>query len=240
MKHEHTTSVFDEDIAALQNKVLAMGGLVETAIDNAARALESRDEELAGQVIEGDGAIDTLEDEVNQMVLRFIALRQPAAGDLRVVLTMIRVAADLERLGDYAKNLAKRVSVLSRSETIDGASTSLRRQGRAVRTMLRDALTALARSDVKLAREVIDRDVEVDQMNNAMFREYLTHMMEDPRSITICMHLLFIAKNLERMGDHVTEICEQVIYLVTAERLSGRPKADTTATVAVPGDPIGD
>jgi phosphate transport system protein len=146
----------------------------------------------------------------------------------------MKMAGDLERLGDYAKNMAKRVPVLAQADAIEGATASMRRQAKMVRLMLKDALDAFARDDVDLARDVILRDVEVDQMTNALFREFLTHMMEDPRNITSCMHFLFIAKNLERMGDHVTEICEQVIYLDTGVRPEDRPKGSSTATVTAP------
>lgn len=234
MRTPHTLSVFDEDLEKLQTLILTMGGMVEEAIGEASKALDLRDDELAAEVVRSDARIDALEDEINTFVVRTLALRQPQAGDLRAVITVLKMAGDLERLGDYAKNMAKRVPVLAQADVIEGATGSMRRQARLVRLMLKDALDAFARDDIELARDVILRDVEVDQMTNALFREFLTHMMEDPRNITACMHFLFIAKNLERMGDHVTEICEQTIYLDTGERPLDRPKGDTDATVSAP------
>lgn len=235
MRTPHTLSAFDEDLDKIQTLLLSMGGLVEEAIGHASKALDSRDDELAGEVVRNDARIDALEDEINAFVVRVLALRQPQAGDLRAVITVMKMAGDLERLGDYAKNMAKRVPVLAQADVIDGATASMRRQAKMVRLMLKDALDAFARDDLDLARDVILRDVEVDQMTNALFREFLTHMMEDPRNITACMHFLFIAKNLERMGDHVTEICEQVIYLDTGQRPEDRPKGGSTADVVAPG-----
>jgi len=234
MRTPHIVSTFDEDLDRLQTMLLSMGGLVEEAIGLASKALDTRDDELAGEVVRNDARIDRLEDDINAFVVRVLALRQPQAGDLRAVITVMKMAGDLERLGDYAKNMAKRVPVLAQADVIEGATASVRRQAKMVRLMLKDALDAFARDDIDLARDVILRDIEVDQMTNALFREFLTHMMEDPRNITACMHFLFIAKNLERMGDHVTEICEQVIYLDTGEPPEDRPKGSSTATVVAP------
>jgi phosphate transport system protein len=234
MRTPHTISAFDEELEKLQTMLLSMGGLVEEAIGAASKALDLRDDDMASEVVRSDKRIDTLEDDINAFVVKLLALRQPQAGDLRAVITVMKMAGDLERLGDYAKNMAKRVPVLAQADVIEGATASVRRQAKMVRLMLKDALDAFARNDVDLARDVILRDVEVDQMTNALFREFLTHMMEDPRNITACMHFLFIAKNLERMGDHVTEICEQIIYLDTGQQPDDRPKGASTATVTAP------
>ncbi|WP_114966614.1 phosphate signaling complex protein PhoU [Alkalilacustris brevis] len=234
MTQPHTASAFDKDMKNLQAMVLSMGGLVETAIDEAVIALDQRDDERAAAVQRNDGRIDQLEDELNAAVVRMLALRQPMASDLRAAVTVMKMAGDLERLGDYAKNLAKRVPVLAQSVPVSGATGALRRQAKLVRLMLKDALEAYAREDGDMARDVILRDLEVDQMTNALFREFLTHMMEVPRNITPCMHFLFIAKNVERMGDHVTEICEQVIFLNTGTRPGSRPKADNTSSLIGP------
>ncbi|SDW09611.1 phosphate signaling complex protein PhoU [Roseicitreum antarcticum] len=234
MPAPHILSVFDQDMDRLQAQILSMGGLVEEAIRDAALALETRDDELAARVVEGDKKIDALEEDINTAVVRVLALRSPAAGDLRTVITVMKVAGDLERLGDYAKNLGKRVPILAQAHRVEGAAASIKRLAKSVRLMLKDALDGYARKDLDLVRDVLQRDVEVDQMTNALFREFLTHMMEDPRSITSCMHLLFISKNLERMGDHVTEICEQIIYLETGTRPEARPKGTSTAQVDVP------
>ncbi|MEM6728949.1 MAG: phosphate signaling complex protein PhoU, partial [Pseudomonadota bacterium] len=208
MNEQHIASAFDRDLEALQANIMRMGGLVETSILEAARALAERDVELAERVRAADGAIDTLEERINEEAARIIAMRQPAAGDLRVVLTVMKVAGNLERIGDYAKNIAKRVTVLAEHSPINGSDQSLKRMAREVEGMLKDVLDAFVRRDDALATDVRDRDESVDQMYNALFREFLTHMMEDPRNITACMHLHFIAKNIERMGDHTTNIAE--------------------------------
>jgi len=236
MPEQHIASVFDRDLEAVQARIMKMGGLVEAAIMEAARSLETRDEELANKVRRGDAAIDALEDMINQDTARLIALRAPAAGDLRIVLTVMKISANLERIGDYAKNIAKRTGVLSQQPPVNDSAASLRRMAREVELMLKDALDSYIQRDTELARDVIDRDREVDQMYNALFREFLTFMMEDPRNITPCMHLHFIAKNIERMGDHVTSIAEQVVYLVSGDRpTEDRPKADLTSERRVEG-----
>ncbi len=231
MNHEpHIASVFDRDLEAIQAMIMKMGGLVEAAILGAAQALETRDEELAEEVRRGDAAIDALEEMVNTECARVIALRAPTASDLRTVLTVMKIAASLERCGDYAKNLGKRSSVLAQMPPVNGAAGSVRRMAKLVEQLLKDALDAFIHRDAGLAADVRLRDREVDQMYNALFREFLTHMMEDPRNITACMHLHFIAKNIERVGDHATGIAEQVIYLVTGTLpAEQRPKGDTTS-----------
>ncbi|GAB4389965.1 phosphate signaling complex protein PhoU [Albidovulum sp.] len=228
MTHEHILRAFDRDLESIQAAVMKMGGLVEQAILDAAQALETGDEDLADRVRARDREIDLLEEKINEDAAQLIALRAPAASDLRTVLTVIKIAASLERAGDYAKNMAKRTHVLARLDSVEGAAGALRRMARAVVEMLSHALDAYIQRDRALAEEVRNRDREIDQMYNALFREFLTHMMEDPRNITACMHLHFIAKNIERMGDHATSIAEQVIYLVTgALPEDSRPKADS-------------
>ena len=233
MTEQHIASAFDRDLEAIQAHIMKMGGLVEAAITNSARSLETRDEELAQEVRQGDKAIDALEELINEETARLIALRAPTAGDLRLVLSVLKVSANLERIGDYSKNIAKRTTVLVNAGEINGSAAALRRMAREVERMLRDALDAYIQRDAELAADVIDRDEEVDQMYNGLFREFLTFMAEDPRNISSCMHLHFIAKNIERMGDHVTAIAEQVVYLVTGERpTEARPKADITSQTA--------
>ncbi len=226
MNDQHIVSAFDRDLEGIQAHVMKMGGLVEAAIGEAATAMASRDEELAAQVKDADKAIDALEDMINEQCASLIALRAPAAVDLRVVLSVMKIAGNLERIGDYAKNMAKRTSVLVHMEQVEGANGSLKRMAQEVQLMLKDVLDAFIQRDVELAQDVLERDQNIDQMYNALFREFLTFMMEDPRYITPCMHLHFMAKNTERMGDHVTAIAEQVIYLVTgAMPEEARPKA---------------
>ena len=232
----HIASAFDRDLESIQAMIMKMGGLVEAAILDAAQALESRDVDLAEQVRAGDRAIDALEEQVNTEAARLIALRAPMSQDLRTALTVIRIAGNLERCGDYAKNLAKRTGVLAHMAEINGTTGAIRRMAKAVQLLLKDALDSYIQRDAELAADVRQRDAEVDQMYNALFREFLTHMMEDPRNITACMHLHFIAKNIERVGDHATAIAEQVIYLVTgALPEEARPKSDLTSTMAAGG-----
>lgn len=233
MVEQHIASAFDRDLEAIQAQIMKMGGLVEAAITGAAQALVSRDEELALKIRKQDAAIDGLEELINEDAARVIAIRAPQAVDLRLVLSVMKIAGNLERIGDYAKNMAKRTGVLVQGQDVTVSATALRRMAREVELMLKDALDAYIQRDVELAGDVIERDAEVDQMYNALFREILTHMMEDPRNITSCMHLHFIAKNIERMGDHVTSIAEELIYLVTGTRPEeDRPKADITSTKA--------
>lgn len=231
----HIASAFDRDLDAIQALIMKMGGLVETAISDSAKALEMRDVELAATVRANDKLIDALEEQVAAEVARVIAMRSPTAGDLRTVLSVLKISGNLERVGDYAKNLAKRTSVLSEMQPVNGTGASIRRMTKLVNLMMKDALDAYIQRDADLAADVRARDIEVDQMYNALFREFLTHMMEDPRNITACMHLHFIAKNIERMGDHVTSIAEQVVYLVTGEVPDDdRDKADSTSYMSAP------
>ena len=222
----HIRTAFDNDLDAVKAQVGRMGGLVEKALLNAAEALETGDLALAAQVRADDKMIDDLEDMIQSECARIIALRAPTASDLRTVLTVMRMAGGLERSGDYAKNLAKRTMILTEMRPIPGAAAAIKRMTRAVVQMLSNALNAYFTEDAVLAEEVRQSDREIDQLYNSLFREFLTHMMEDPRNITACMHLHFIAKNIERGGDHATGISEQVLYLVTGrfpddERLKG-------------------
>ena len=229
-RKEHIVAAFDRDLEGIQAMIMKMGGMVEESIADAVTALETRDEELAQKVRAADKAIDALEEKVNQEAALILALRQPTASDLRTVLTVFRLSASLERIGDYAKNMAKRAGVVMQMQQIPGSLSGLRRMSRQVELMLKDVLDAYIQRDADLAADVRERDVEVDQMYSALFREYLTFMMEDPRNITACMHLHFMAKNIERMGDHVTTIAEQVIYLTTGEYPDDeREKADRSS-----------
>ena len=230
MTDEHIASAFDRDLEAVQAQIMKMGGMVEQAIMDAAISLETRDEEKAEEVRKKDQAIDALEEQINEAAARIIALRAPTAIDLRLVLSVLKISGNLERIGDYAKNMAKRTNILAQLPVINGSHAALRRMAREVELMLKDALDAYIQRDADLALSVVERDHDVDQMYNALFREFLTFMMEDPRNITPCMHLHFIAKNTERMGDHVTAIAEQVVYLVTGTLPeAARPKSDQTS-----------
>ncbi len=231
---QHIASAFDRDLEAIQAQIMKMGGLVEAAIMESAISLETRDEERALKVRQGDKAIDALEELINEEAARVIALRAPTAIDLRLILSVIKISANLERIGDYAKNMAKRTGVLAQLTPVNDSAGALRRMAREVERMLKDALDAYIQRDTELARDVIGRDRDVDQMYNALFREFLTFMMEDPRNITACMHLHFIAKNIERMGDHITSIAEQVVYLITGEIPDeSRDKGDITSVTPI-------
>ena len=226
-KDTHIASAYDRDLETIQTLVMRMGGLVEQAIIDGATSLLTSDVELAEKVRAGDAAIDALEQTINDEATRTIALRAPVSKDLRVILATLRLAASLERIGDYAKNIAKRTKILVEMRTISGPDAALRRMAREVQVMLRDTLDAFVQGDVAKAEEVRQRDFDVDQMYNALFREFLTFMMEDPRNITPCMHLHFITKNTERMGDLVTNMAEQIIYLNTGTMPEeARPKGD--------------
>ena len=225
--NEHIVSSFDRDLESIQAGIMKMGGLVEDSIHKSVLALDTRDPELVDLVRAGDAAIDALETQVNEEAARILALRSPTASDLRTVLSVFRVSTNLERIGDYSKNIAKRSHAVIAQPPIEGATASLRRMAREVELMLKDVLDAYIQRDLGLAEDVRERDLEIDQIYSALFREYLTFMMEDPRSITACMHLHFMAKNIERMGDHVTSIAEQVVYLVTGSMPEDiRPKQD--------------
>ncbi|MFP7572250.1 phosphate signaling complex protein PhoU [Marivita sp. S2033] len=231
MKPEsHITFNLDRDLEFVQAMITRMGGLVEAAILDAARALETRDDELADAVRKGDRAIDALEEQINAASARLIALHAPAAADLRTVLTAIKIAAALERCGDYAKNLAKRSTALANMPAVENSAGLIRRMAKAVQLQLKNVLDAYVKDDADLAEQVRQQDHDIDQMYNSLFREFLTHMTEDPRNISTCLHLHFIAKNIERMGDHATGIAEQVIYLTTGSLPDDdRPKADNTS-----------
>jgi len=229
-KERHIVSSYDRDLHAIQALVVKMGTLAETAILQSVEALEKGDQTLAEYVRLGDSSIDELEERAGSEAALLLARRQPIASDLRTVLSVMKIAANLERIGDFAKNNAKRAIVLADLPSVEGAPAGLRRMATAADAMLKDAMDAFIRRDADLAEDVRQRDVEIDQMYNSQFREFLTFMLEDPRNITACTHLHFIAKNIERIGDSTTSIAEQVIYLSTGRLPEDeRPKDDRTA-----------
>jgi len=237
MTSEHIVKSFDDDLRQIESLITQMGGLVETQITDALTALTRHDQTLGQKVLENDTRIDDLELEVDSAVVRIIALRQPKAQDLRAVIAVLKAAANLERIGDYAKNIAKRASVLGDTRSIGSSHNVLKSMSRIVQEMLKDVLDAYVERDIKMADQVRLRDEDVDQLHNTLFRELLTYMMEDPRSITPCMHLLFIAKNIERMGDHTTGIAEQVHYIIAgAVPEQERPKGDVTSLTTLNPD----
>jgi phosphate transport system protein len=225
---DHIVKSFDEDLKRLNNVIAEMGGLAEAQLTRAVESLVRRNTELATQVVQDDKRIDALETEVGQMTVRMLALRQPMAQDLREVVAAIKIASDIERIGDYAKNIAKRAIVLSAHAPLKPVA-SIPRMSQLALHIIKDVLDAYIEKDAEGARAAWRRDEEVDEMYNSVFREMLTYMMEDPRNIGPCTHLLFIAKNIERIGDHATNVAEIVYYLVHGKSLDEeRPKGDTT------------
>ena len=226
---EHIVTAYDDELTELNNKVAHMGGLAEEQLGRALDALRRQDMELADQIITSDKQIDALEREVEEQAILLIARRQPMAQDLREVMTAIRIASDLERIGDLAKNIAKRIHALSDDRPVRILS-GLDSMGRQALEQLKDVLDAHSERNADKAMQVWRADEEVDAKYNSLFRELLTYMMEDPRNIGICTHLLFGAKNIERIGDHATNIAENVHYLVHGTLLDDeRPKADVTS-----------
>lgn len=237
MNKKHIVKSFDEDLNHIETLIMEMGGFVEKQIAEAATALSHRDTELAATIITGDKRIDALEADIDVAVVRILAQRQPMAQDLRAVVVAPKIASNLERIGDYSKNIAKRTSVLAKTQPIGSSAATIKRMCAMVQDMVKDVLDAYVRRNAQRAEDVRLRDEDVDQMHNTLFRELLTYMMEDPRTISPCMHLLFIAKNIERMGDHTTSIAEQVHYMVSGEIFDEeRPKSDTTSTTFI--DPV--
>jgi len=235
MQMEHTIKAFDTDLQELVRMIAEMGGLAERQIGDSVDALNRHDSELAQHVIAEDAKIDALQREIEEKAILTIARRQPMAVDLRDVVGALRVSNDLERIGDLAKNIAKRVEVLDSDLNLQKVMRGVEHMTDLVLAQIKDVLDSYARRDVPKALAVWRGDEEVDAVNNSLFRELLTYMMEDPRNISVCIHLLFCAKNIERMGDHATNIAETVYYMVEGRALPDeRPKGDTTATTSVP------
>ena len=231
---EHTVKSFGEQLEALSALVAQMGGLAEAQFAAAIEAIARRDSVAAERAVAGDARIDEIQQEIEDRALKLLALRQPMAVDLRETLAAIKTAAELERIGDLAKNIAKRALVLNREPPIR-LTQSLARMGKAAQNQLKEVLDAFTNRNAEEAEAVWNRDGEIDEIYNSLFRELLTYMMEDPRTIGLCTHLLFVAKNIERSGDHCTNIAEVVYHMVRAGHLaSTRPKADTTSETSVP------
>ena len=227
---DHIVKAYDEELNHLAADVARMGGLAEASVADALDAITRRDLTVVQTVIERDLKLDALDGEIEKRSIRLIALRQPVAQDLRRTVAAMKIASNLERIGDLAKNIAKRGAVLAGSEPITPLTRSIERMGRLVATRLKNVLDAYATGDLDRAVTVWSRDDEVDEHYDSLFRELLTYMMGDPRTITAGAHLLFIAKNLERIGDHATNIAEIVHYEISGEELPiDRPKWDALA-----------
>ena len=232
---EHIVSSYDTDLENLRRSIAEMGGVAEKMMTDATEALVRRDTTLAQAVIVADKRLDTLQREIEERSVLLIARRQPLAIDLRETISGIRVSGDLERIGDLAKNIAKRVVAISDQAQPQKIVLGVQHMSDLVQEQLKDVLDAYASRDVTAAREVWERDSAIDALYNSLFRELLTYMMEDPRNISFCTHLLFCAKNVERIGDHTTNVAETIEYLVTGENPAGeRPKNDASnyATVS--------
>ncbi|NBC19584.1 MAG: phosphate signaling complex protein PhoU [Alphaproteobacteria bacterium] len=223
---DHIVSAFSEELEQLSADLLRMGGIAESMISDACRALITSDLQLAHETVDRDGLVDDMEADIEQRIVRLLALRQPMASDLRAVVAALKVSSDLERIGDLSKNIAKRVDEVSGCD-VGGALKGIERMGRAVSAQLNDVLDSYSEANAAMALHVWNSDEDIDQHYNSLFREVITYMMEDPRMIGAGAHLMFIAKNLERVGDHCTNIAEIVHYQVTGDYLASneRPKA---------------
>jgi phosphate transport system protein len=230
---EHTVKAFTEKLEALASSIAVMGGMAEAQLADAVEAIAKRDSARAENAVGGDKRIDALQIDIEDRALKLLALRQPMAVDLRETLAAIKIASELERIGDLAKNIAKRAIVLNREPPIR-LTQSLARMGKQSLGQLKRVLDAYSNRDATAAETVWKQDGEIDEMYNSLFRELLTYMMEDPRTIGLCTHLLFVAKNIERSGDHATNIAETVFHMVSGGHMNTeRPKADHTSETNV-------
>ena len=231
---EHTVKSYDQELQDIARIISEMGGIAETMLMRSVEALVRADTGLAQQVIDTDITLDNLEREANEKAILIIARRQPMADDLRFIVSSIKLTADIERIGDLAKNIGKRAKVIGQPFTQKSLINGVTHLGELVLERLHQVLDAYSMKDVESALDVWRRDEEIDALHNSIFRELLTYMMEDPRNITFCTHLLFCAKNLERMGDHCTNLAETIHYLVTGQALiMERPR---TGAVPAPSD----
>ena len=230
---EHIVKSYEQELSRLRSLITEMGGMVENEVALACHAVLEQDNASASRAVEADPKVDAVEREVEQFVIRLLALRQPVAQDLRLIVAALKITAALERIGDYAANVAKRSIVLEQF-TMPFSLTGLAHMSQLVQQNLKSVVDAFGESDIDKALQVWRSDAMIDEIYNALFRELVTYMMEDPRNITPCTHLLFIAKNLERIGDHATNIAETIFYAVTGEPLTdARPKGDSSAYAVI-------
>jgi phosphate transport system protein len=224
---EHTVKAYDAELGVIGSKIAEMGGIAEKMLIEAMDALSKLDVELAKRVLNSDTRLDILQREVEELVVRTIVRRQPMAVDLRDLMASIHIAGDLERTGDLAKNIAKRAIKVADDPRVMRAVVGLKHMAEVAAIQLKDVLDAYAQRDIARAKAVWSRDAEIDALEDSIFRDLLTFMMEDPRNISFCTHLLFCAKNLERVGDHATNIAENVHFMVSGAALPvNRPKGD--------------
>ena len=236
---DHIVKSYDKDLEALGRKIAEMGGIAEKMVSDSMDALSTLNIDLAKQVIEVDYRLDNLQREIEENAILTIARRQPMAVDLREIVAAIRVSGDLERVGDLAKNIAKRSLKIGVESRLPRAIVGIKHMNDFATELMKDVLDAYAQRDANRAREVWERDVDLDALEDSVFRDLLTHMMEDPRNISFCAHMLFCSKNIERIGDHATNIAETVVYLVTGQTMpSDRPRGrqETDIEVEAAGD----
>ena len=232
--NEHIVRSYEEELKLLDRRIAQMGGCAEKLLLQAMDALERRDPKLAETAVASDSTIDQLEKELQDQVIMMIGKRQPVANDLRHIMTVLKIAGDLERIGDLSKNIAKRALTIASETYPKPLMTGMRHMTEMVQGQLKDVLDSLTELDAEKALRVWRNDQQVDAMYNSLFRELLTYMMEDPRNIGICTHFLFGAKNIERIGDHTTNIAENVHFLVRGVPITDdRPKGDKTSSTLI-------
>ena len=234
MSEDHIVSSFDEDMKQLEVLFLDMGRLVQDQLKAATKALKKEDRTLAKKVVKGDKELNKLEAELNDLAVKILALRQPFASDLRAVVMTLKSAGHLERMGDLTRNMAQRTNTIAKAQADTGPIETLIRMSELVQSMIGEVMKAYATRSSDLAIKVRDQDAHVDTSHNSLFREMLTYMMEDVRNISGCMHVMFIAKNIERMGDNVADIAKEIVYMTTGEwPESKRVKSDRTSKIIV-------
>ena len=234
MREDHIVSSFDEDMKQLESLFLEMGKLVAGQLKAATRALRKEDRTLAKQVVKGDKRLNKLEAELNELAIKILALRQPFATDLRHVVMTLKSASHLERIGDLTRNMAQRTNTIAKAEADTGPIETLIRMSQLVQDMIKSIMSAYQTRDAALALKVRDEDENVDHSHNSLFREMLTYMMEDTRNISGCMHVLFMAKNIERMGDNIADIAKEIIYMTTGDWPENkRVKGDNTSRIII-------
>jgi phosphate transport system protein len=240
MAMPHTVKSYEEELRALEATILRMGGMAEGQLSAAIEAFAKRDAELAQRTAAADKQIDKIDHDIAEQTTRLLALRQPMASDLRQVIGALKLAGEIERIGDYAKNIAKHSLVVNRLPA-PRATTLIQRMGVLVQEMIKEVLDAYSGKKPEQAIAVWKRDGDVDELYNTQFRAILTYMLEDSRTITACTHLLFIAKNIERIGDHATNMAETIHFMLTGKRLDDeRPRGEDAATIELPGSAAGD
>ena len=233
MTQSHIMTAYDEELRFLSRRIAEMGGMAEQMASDAVRALVNADAALAQRVISDDAILDAAEREITDKAILTIARRQPVANDLREIMGSIRIASDLERVGDLGKNTAKRVIAVQQSGVPRALARGMEHLSELALAQLKDVLDVYTTRSAEKAQAIRDRDEEIDAMYTSLFRELLTYMMEDPRNITSCTHLMFCAKNIERIGDHATNIAETVFYMIEGQAITDkRPKGDMTTFTA--------